>query len=63
MLVRRSLMRLECSVDGYPHCRKPDAKTTKEHLMAEEKDELTLYVNMGWPMTLDVGCDPLAPTV
>ena len=40
-----------------------DAKTTKEHLMAEEKDELTLYVNMRWPMTLDVGCDPPAPTV
>ena len=40
-----------------------DAKAPKDRLMAEEKDELTLYVNMGWPMTLDVGCDPLAPSV
>ena len=39
-----------------------DAKAPKDRLMAE-KDELTLYVNMGWPITLDVGCDPLAPSV
>lgn len=40
-----------------------DAKITKVYLMAEGKDKLTLDVNMGWPITLDVGCDPLAPTV
>ena len=40
-----------------------DAEITEEYLMAEGKDELTLYVNMGWPITLDVGGDPLAPTV
>ena len=40
-----------------------DAKITKEYLVVEGIDELTLYVNMGWPITLDVGCDPLAPTV
>ena len=39
------------------------AKITKEYLVVEGNDELTLYVNMGWPITLDVGCDPLAPTV
>ena len=40
-----------------------DARIMKKYLMAEEKDKLTLYVNMGWPITLDMGCDPLAPTV
>ena len=40
-----------------------DAKTTKEYLVVERTDELTLYVDMGWPVTLHVGCDPLAPTV
>ena len=40
-----------------------DAKITKQYLMAERKDKLTLYVNMSRPITLDVGCDPLAPTV
>ena len=40
-----------------------DAEIMKEYLTTEGKNELTLYVNMGWPMTLDVGSDPLAPTV
>ena len=40
-----------------------DANITEEYLMAEGKDEHTLYVNMSWPITLDVGCDPPAPTV
>lgn len=40
-----------------------DAKTTKGYLMAEEKYELTLYVNVSWPITLNVRCDPPAPTV
>ncbi len=40
-----------------------DAKMTKGYLMAEGRNELTLYVNMGWPITLDMRCDPLAPTV
>ena len=39
------------------------AKITKETLVTEGEDELTLYVNMGWPITLDMGCDPLASTV
>lgn len=40
-----------------------NAEIMKEYLTAEGINELTLYVNMGWPITLDVGCDPLAPTV
>ena len=38
-------------------------KRAKGYLMAKGKDELTLYVDMGWPVTLDMGCDPLAPAV
>lgn len=40
-----------------------NTKIIEENRMAEGKDELTLYVDMGWPITLDMGCDPLAPAV
>ena len=40
-----------------------DVKIKEEYLMTKGEDELTLYVNMGWPVPLDMGCDPLAPAV
>ena len=40
-----------------------NTKTTKGYLMDKGKDELTLYVDMGWPVALDMRCDPPAPAV
>lgn len=40
-----------------------NAKIKIEYLMTKGENELTLYVDMGWPVTLDMRCDPLAPAM